>query len=459
MVGVVRALDLATDWLVPYYRELLGFVRRSATTSSSQLVVYWRGHPDGGRVARRRAVSCLRRSRSARRSRTPPAWRGGSRLRGEPGVVCAFIGDGATSEGDFYEALNLAGRAARARSWSWCSTTAGRSPRRPRRQTAAAVVRGQGRRRRARRRARRRQRRARGARRRRRAHAACAAREGPIVLELVTYRMGAHTNSDDPTRYVPAEELAEWRARDPIEQFRAELAPRARGTTPTTQRAVDEVEERLERIVDAALARPVDPAAALDHVVADRHAAARSAQRDAIARRGAPPTRGAASAGRRSTSDGPGRRTTSAEVCRGGREHARRHPRHAADEMARDERVVLLGEDVGRNGGVFRATDGAARPLRRPARVRHADLRVGDRRRVASGSRCAGFVPVAEIQFAGFTTQAYHQIVGPARPPPLPQPRPVPLPGHRAQRRTAAACARPSTTPTRWRRRTRTRPG
>ena len=49
--------------------------------------------------------------------------------------------------------------------------------------------------------------------------------------------------------------------------------------------------------------------------------------------------------------------------------------------MARDDRVVLLGEDVGRNGGVFRVTDGALRPVRRRARVRHAARRVGDHRR------------------------------------------------------------------------------
>ena len=45
------------------------------------------------------------------------------------------------------------------------------------------------------------------------------------------------------------------------------------------------------------------------------------------------------------------------------------------DEMARDERVVLLGEDVGTNGGVFRATDGALDRFGPNARVRHADRR------------------------------------------------------------------------------------
>jgi len=44
--------------------------------------------------------------------------------------------------------------------------------------------------------------------------------EGPTLVECKTYRMGGHSTSDDPTRYVPAEELAEWAERDPVERFR-----------------------------------------------------------------------------------------------------------------------------------------------------------------------------------------------------------------------------------------------
>lgn len=47
--------------------------------------------------------------------------------------------------------------------------------------------------------------------------------EGPSLIEAVTYRMEAHTTSDDPTRYRTPEELAEWKARDPIARFEAFL--------------------------------------------------------------------------------------------------------------------------------------------------------------------------------------------------------------------------------------------
>jgi len=81
------------------------------------------------------------------------------------------------------------------------------------------------------------------------------------------------------------------------------------------------------------------------------------------------------------------------------------------DEMERDERVVLLGEDVGQNGGVFRATDGA---LDRFGAKRVFDTPLAEATIVGAsvGLSIAGLVPVAEIQFGGFTMQAYHQIVG-----------------------------------------------
>ncbi len=81
------------------------------------------------------------------------------------------------------------------------------------------------------------------------------------------------------------------------------------------------------------------------------------------------------------------------------------------DEMERDERVVLLGEDVGKNGGVFRATDGA---LERFGDGRVFDTPLSESSIVGAsiGLSVAGMVPVAEIQFGGFTMQAYHQLVG-----------------------------------------------
>jgi pyruvate dehydrogenase E1 component alpha subunit len=48
--------------------------------------------------------------------------------------------------------------------------------------------------------------------------------EGPTLVEAFTYRMGAHTTSDDPTRYRIAAEVEEWKLKDPIARLKAYLA-------------------------------------------------------------------------------------------------------------------------------------------------------------------------------------------------------------------------------------------
>ncbi|WP_278360435.1 thiamine pyrophosphate-dependent enzyme, partial [Thermobifida fusca] len=47
--------------------------------------------------------------------------------------------------------------------------------------------------------------------------------QGPTLIEAFTYRMGAHTTSDDPTRYRTSAEIEEWRRKDPIARLRAYL--------------------------------------------------------------------------------------------------------------------------------------------------------------------------------------------------------------------------------------------
>ena len=46
------------------------------------------------------------------------------------------------------------------------------------------------------------------------------------MIEALTYRLGAHTTADDPTRYREDAEVAEWRKKDPIERFRRHLEAR-----------------------------------------------------------------------------------------------------------------------------------------------------------------------------------------------------------------------------------------
>lgn len=79
-------------------------------------------------------------------------------------------------------------------------------------------------------------------------------------------------------------------------------------------------------------------------------------------------------------------------------------------EMKRDERVVLLGEDVGRDGGVFRVTDGLIDAFG-PERVIDTPLAESAAVGVAVGMTALGLRPVVEIQFMGFIYPAFNQIV------------------------------------------------
>lgn len=51
----------------------------------------------------------------------------------------------------------------------------------------------------------------------------CRGGDGPVLVEAFTYRMDAHTSSDDPTRYRLADELETWKLKDPIERLRVNL--------------------------------------------------------------------------------------------------------------------------------------------------------------------------------------------------------------------------------------------
>lgn len=83
------------------------------------------------------------------------------------------------------------------------------------------------------------------------------------------------------------------------------------------------------------------------------------------------------------------------------------------EEMARDERVVVLGEDVGRKGGVFGATMGLL-DLFGEDRVIDTPLAESSIAGVAIGMAANGLLPIAEFQFADFIHPAFNQIVSEA---------------------------------------------
>ena len=97
--------------------------------------------------------------------------------------------------------------------------------------------------------------------------------QGPMLIEAFTYRMGAHTTSDDPTKYRADEERAAWEAKDPILRLRTYLE--AEGLVDEAYLAsIDEESEALgKRVRDAVRAMPdPDDMAIFENVYADGHA-------------------------------------------------------------------------------------------------------------------------------------------------------------------------------------------
>ncbi|MFQ5613675.1 MAG: alpha-ketoacid dehydrogenase subunit beta [Anaerolineae bacterium] len=82
-------------------------------------------------------------------------------------------------------------------------------------------------------------------------------------------------------------------------------------------------------------------------------------------------------------------------------------------ELERDRRVLIFGEDVGKNGGVFRVTDGLQERFGE-ARVFDTPLAESAIAGAATGMAVYGLRPVAEIQFAGFSFVAFNQIASQA---------------------------------------------
>ena len=200
--------------------------------------------------------------------------------------------------------------------------------------------------------------------------------------------MGPHNTSDDPTRYVDPVELDEHRAFDPVERVRRYL---------TAEGLVDETSEQA---VVQELRAEVD--AAFAEAEGSRRPAPR---RSSTTSTREPPGRLA-----------PARGGAGARAARGGRLMAEMTMIEAirstlGDALEGDERVIVLGQDVGVNGGVFRATEGLQE---RFGAERVVDMPLAEAVIVGSavGLACSGMIPIAELQFLGFGSQAFHQIEG-----------------------------------------------
>lgn len=92
---------------------------------------------------------------------------------------------------------------------------------------------------------------------------------GPMLIEAYTYRMGAHTTSDDPTRYRLAAELETWKLKDPVERVKAYLSRTGAGDADFFAGVDADADALAAHLRAGCLALPdPDPLSMFDHVYA-----------------------------------------------------------------------------------------------------------------------------------------------------------------------------------------------
>jgi pyruvate dehydrogenase E1 component alpha subunit len=263
-VGCAAALR-DTDWLFPQYRELGAYLVRGIDPAGIGLA--WRGTWHGGLGMVERCVAPMSipigtQALHAVGSAMASTW------LDDQGVSVAFIGDGATSEGDVHEALNLASvRQApcifyvQNNGWAISTPFADQchapsiahkgvgygmpAMRVDGNDVVACFIAV--------------------------AEAAERARAGggPTLIEAITYRLGPHTTSDDPTRYRSAAEVEAWAPLDPILRCERYLAATGRWSEAIRDEADDRAAALRRSLRDAVFDAP-DPSVLemFDHVFA-----------------------------------------------------------------------------------------------------------------------------------------------------------------------------------------------
>ncbi|MFD5594865.1 thiamine pyrophosphate-dependent enzyme [Streptomyces griseorubiginosus] len=262
---VAAALALrATDWLFPTYRDCVALVSRGIDPVETLTLLRGDAHCGYDPVRHRTAPQCTPLATHAVHA---TGLAHGERLKGADTVALALVGDGATSEGDFHEALNLAGvlkapvvflvqnngyaisvplsEQCAAPSLAYKGVGYGIRSQQVDGNDAAALL----------------------------AVLTAAVEDaraggGPWLVEAHTYRMGPHTSADDPSRYRTAAEADGWRERNPI--TRLESALRARGllTDEEVTSAAAEAEGYATVVRERLAGDPeLDPAALFDHVL------------------------------------------------------------------------------------------------------------------------------------------------------------------------------------------------
>jgi pyruvate dehydrogenase E1 component alpha subunit len=264
------------DWMVPSFRETAAMVWRGWPIE--KLLLFFAGYVEGASPAPDQhdlPVTIPVATQLPHAVGLAYA----AQYRGDDVVVMAFFGDGATSEGDFHEALNFAGVwhvpvvfVCQNNQWAISVPLKKQTHSRTLAQKAlgygmpgiqvdgndvlAVYVAA------------------------REAVERARRGEGPTLIECVTYRLGFHTTADDPSKYRSEEEVKAWERKDPLTRFRAYLERRNLLEAGLEQQVDEEIAAAVRRFEAVP---PADPLSVFDHVYAEvpPHLAAQRAEAEA----------------------------------------------------------------------------------------------------------------------------------------------------------------------------------
>lgn len=220
----------------------------------------------------------------------------------------------------------------------------------------------------------------------------CRNGEGPVLLECITYRYKGHSLSDDCKSYRSEDEECAWHEVDPLKTFPAQLMEAGVLDEAGVAARGKAAEERIERAaVMAGAATDPDPSSIYEGLLADTTS-------DDVGSEWATSEDALKSPAAKARRDGAGRILA----------------RHAVaealmEEMLRDRRVILYGEDVADYGGAFGATRGLIEIFGRE-RVFNTAISEAAICGTAAGAAMAGLRPVAELMYIDFLPMAMDQV-------------------------------------------------
>ncbi len=393
-VGFINALRKG-DWYVPMYRDAAGML--AFGMPPAQLLQYWGGDERGMQVPE--GVDMLPLAVPvASQLLHAVGLAMARRLQGDNAVVFTCTGDGGTSKGDFHEALNFAGIydlpvvfGVENNQWAISVRRGHQTASKTIAQKAVAyglegiLVDG---------------------------NDVIASYEatkfavdkarrggGPTLIEYATYRLGPHTTAELVSNKLKApDEVAAWELRSPITRFEKYLRSKGILDDQKNEQVLQDAHRRMDEAVAAYRGIPPQaPGAIFDFMYSSPTPTLVEEKAAAL---GVPVPEVAGSEQEAHISGGrPGVNIRNAVNMA------------LRERMLADKRVVVFGEDVGKNGGVFQVTRGLQDEFggERVFDTPLAELAIAG---IFVGLSIGGMVPVAEFQFEGFSLPAFDQIFG-----------------------------------------------